>query len=59
MRGKIRQRNIGHRMVLQGKAHFEKWIVARLRFLTERARQFDKRYGVGKRIDCLLMPARK
>ena len=54
-RGKIRQRDFWHGMVLQSKAHFEKRIVSRRRMLAERARQFDERHGVGKRINRRLM----
>ncbi len=42
-------------MVLQSKAHFEKWIVSRCRLLADRAHQFNERNGVGKRVDRQLM----
>ena len=42
-RGKIRQRNFGHGMVLQGKAYFEYRVVSGRRFLTESAAPVQRR----------------
>ena len=50
-RGKLRQRNFRHGMVLQSKAHFENRIVSCFRLLTECPHQLNEGDGVAKRIN--------